>query len=118
MSLTVHPDLTAPFIGTDLAEVDTNRLFTAQRPYRNGVVVYRYSLWQGNGFGTETIKVAVRDGVVVGVYKSGLTQRHAYVLGHSAGFTADFEWTGHGETRRQYTTRTALVQWIEAVKAL
>ncbi len=93
----------------------TDRLFTAQRPYRNGVTVYNRSVWGGNGFGTDVTKVAVRDGEIVGIYDSGRTSRAARVLGQPGNIYADRARTARGET---YVTRTALSKWVEAVKAL
>lgn len=93
--------------------------FHAQKPYRNGIVVYTDSAWLGNGFGTHTTKVAVRGTEIVAVYQtSGYYHRTAHVLGVVGPIYADTAHTGVGEYRRQYTTKTALSKWIEAVKAL
>lgn len=93
----------------------TDRLFTAQRPYRNGVVVYNRSLWGGNGFGTDVTKVAVRGGEIVAVYDSGRTHQTARVVGRSGNIYSDRVRNGRGES---FVTKTALSKWIAAVKAL
>lgn len=102
---------------TDLANVASDSLFRAQRPYRNGVVVHCYSVWGGNGFGTDVSRVAVREGEVVGVYESGRTHQLARVL-DAGSLTSDGYLYGHGANRRRIVTKTALTKWIEAVKAL
>ncbi|GAB2732315.1 hypothetical protein [Nocardioides pakistanensis] len=114
------PGMDTTGLHTDLTDVVGNRLYTAQKPYRNGVTVYTRSVWGGNGFGTDVTKVAVRDGEIVGVYESGQTHVASRVvgLGESA-LTPDFVWVrnSRGERERR-TTRTRLSKWIQAVKAL
>ena len=100
-------------------DIVDNPLWKTQKPYKNGVVVHTRSIWGGNGFGTDTCKVAVRDGEVVGVYESsGHTHQAARVVDIPLSIGADIAWTGHGTTRRSYVTRTALSKWTEAIKAL
>jgi ABC-type sugar transport system ATPase subunit len=109
-------DLRGHSIRVNLDRVLSNQApaFEAQRPYRNGVVVYGRSLWGGNGFGTDVTKVAVRDGEVVGIYESGRTHMAAVVAG-VGGIHSDRTRAANGEV---YTTRTALSKWISAIKAL
>jgi hypothetical protein len=102
-------------VHADLTHVLGNTLYTIQRPYRNGVVVYARSVWGGNGFGTDVTKIAVRDGEIVGIYESGNAHFAARVVGIAGSLYADRERTARGET---YVTKTALNKWIAAVKAL
>lgn len=116
---TIHPDLKLFGVNADVENIKT-AAYTAQKPYKNGITVYTSSGWLGNGFGTETTKVAVNaEDQVVGVYEnSGYYHRRVEVLGCPGGLVADIAWTGHGQYRRSYTTKTALSKWIAAVKAL
>ncbi|AVO21772.1 hypothetical protein SEA_GODPHATHER_74 [Mycobacterium phage GodPhather] len=101
-------------LGCRSTTADLDR-FTAQKPYRNGVVVYTDSGWLGNGFGNECTKIAVQNSQIVGVYEThGYYHRHASVVGISS-ISADQERGPNGDL---YTTKTALSKWIEAVKAL
>ncbi|MFA5709347.1 hypothetical protein [Mycolicibacterium sp.] len=110
-------ELPRPGRAVDAVGVLTDYRYRAQKPYRNGVVVYTWSAWLGNGFGNATTKVAVLDQQIVAVYAtSGHYRRSAYVLDRE--IRPDTGHTGHGTHRRPYTSRTALSKWIEAVKAL
>lgn len=112
--LTVAGELNTGLIRTNLDEVVGHRLWTAQRPYRNGVTVYAYSMWGGNGFGTDVARVAVRDGMVVAVYEGGQFHQIARVVG-VGDIGNDYDRYANGE---RYVTRKAFSKWVEAVKAL
>lgn len=115
--LAVSDALRTSSVRTDLTAVATDALFHAQKPYRNGIIVYAKSVWGGNGFGNDIARVAVRDGEVVGVYESALTHQIARVAGQ-VDITSDGQFYGHGADRRRLVTTTALSKWIDAVKAL
>ena len=123
MTFTVHPDIPAPNareLGESLLNADTNHLFTKQRPYRNGITVYWSSLWGGNGFGTQTERVAVnKDGQVVAFYLGGgFGCRNAnYVVGVGE-VGPDIGRMGGGYGNETYIKRTAYHKWVEAVKGL
>jgi hypothetical protein len=94
--------------------------FRAQKPYRNGVIVYTRNGWAGNGFGNWTEKVAVRNGEIVGVYESAGFPSHqlAVVVGTSHEITSDGEWMRICGKRERRVTKTAFHKWIAAIKAL
>lgn len=98
-------------LGLDLSD----RLWTVQRPFKNGVTIYRQSLWGGNGFGTDVTRIAVLDGRVVAVYDSGRTRLNAVVAG--VGKVGSTLVWNTGRTR-SYVTRTAFNNWLDAVKSL
>lgn len=115
---TVSSDLRTRGVRTDLAAVPVDSLFYAQKPYRNGIVVYAKSVWGGNGFGNDVARVAVRDCEVVAVYESARTHQIARVAGGQADIMSDGQFHGHGANRRWIVTTTALSKWIAAVKGL
>jgi len=120
-ALRVHPDLdtNSTRVVTRSGVVDVNGAqWRAQRPYPNGVVVHTNSGWLGNGFGSSTAKIAVRAGVIVGVYENEQYHAAARVVGTVGNITADRVVAGNGATRRSWVTKTALSKWIAAVKAL
>lgn len=53
--LAISGDLDTSGVHTALHAVIDNPLFHPQKPYRNGVVVYAKSVWQGNGFGNDIV---------------------------------------------------------------
>ncbi|UBV20380.1 hypothetical protein H8Z59_24400 [Mycolicibacterium fortuitum] len=118
MTFLVHPTLRTVSVRTNLAEVDNNHLFEAQKPYRNGVTVYRKSVWMGNGFGNAVARIAVQDGVVVGVYESEMYHQVARTAGSAEEIYSDKGVHGRGHTLRTYTKKTALSKWTAAIKAL
>lgn len=90
----------------------------AQKPYRNGVVIWNDSGSSGRGF-DYTAKIAVRDGRIVGVYFNEYMRRRAEVVHPHFLSPIDV----HEEWERDFrgervVTRTALSKWIEAVKGL
>lgn len=89
--------------------------YRPQKPYKNGITVYRGSYWGGNGFGNTVRLKAVHDGRVVGEYESGLTYVKSTLEGHGEGeFAPDLAWHPSGGS---YTTRTRYLKWLTAVKA-
>lgn len=109
-------------VGDDFEKLG-NRRWTAQRPYPNGVTVYSGSGSSGRGFDF-TLKVAVRDGKVVGYHESEYNHRRTMVVGPN-GWAVDVEPDWHYETApysregtRMAIDRTALSKWIAAVKEL
>lgn len=88
--------------------------YSPQRPYPNGITIWRSSRWLGNGFGTQIRYVAVSsDGYVVGRYNNERYRIDSWVIGDP-----DLEPEYKGPPGHRYAVISRLTKWRRAVRAL
>ena len=88
--------------------------YLPQKPYPNGVTIWRSSRWLGNGFGTQVRYVAVNsDGYIVGRYVNERYRVSSWVLG-----VTDLEPEYDGPPDHRHTLTSRFVKWRRAVRAV
>lgn len=88
--------------------------YRPQKPYPNGVTLWRGSRWGGNGFGNIIRLKAVYDGRVIGEYSSETHFVASSLEGHGDGeFAPDM----HPTPRGMITVKSRYLKWLDAVKA-